>query len=387
MAITIREHRPGGDVDDFLRAAHVVFQDDPAWVAPLQMDMKERLDPEKNPFFEHGEAALFTAWKGDELVGRCSAQIDRAHLERYRDDTGFFGFLDTVNDPAVSAALLERAEEWLRDRGMKRIRGPLSLNIWEEVGVLVEGFEHPPVMLMGHSRDWQAGLIEQAGFAKAKDFYAWKYITAEGFPKRAQRAWDDIQALPEVQFRTMRKSDLDQEVPIIMDIFNDAWSANWGYVQATQKEVEKTAKDLKLILDERMAFVADVDGRPMAMCICLPNVNEAIADLDGKLLPTGLFKLLWRLKVKKPRSARLMLLGIRSELRGVKRYGGLALALCVEVAKRGHAAGYEWAELSWTLEDNAPINVGIRAMGARIYKKYRVYEKPIGARATQEVSS
>ncbi|MFW6051752.1 MAG: hypothetical protein ACODAU_11290 [Myxococcota bacterium] len=382
MSIDVREHAPGGDVGDFLRAARVVFEGDPVWVPPLAMDMKERLDPKKNPFFEHGEAALFTAWKDGRLVGRCSAQIDRAHLERYQDDTGFFGFLDTVQDPEVAGVLLSRAEEWLRVRGMKRIRGPLSLNIWEEVGVLVEGFEHPPAFLMAHSRPYQAGLIEQAGFEKAKDFYAWKYVVANGFPRRAQRAWEEITALPEVRFRTMRKADLDHEIPIVMDIFNDAWSENWGYVQASQKEVEKTAKDLKLILDERMAFLAEVDGEPMGMCVCLPNVNEAIADLDGKLLPTGFFKLLWRLKAKGLKSARLMLLGIRSDLRGKKRYGGLALAMCVEVAKRGGASGYDWAELSWTLEDNHRINLGIRAMGAEVYKKYRVYEKPIGEAGT-----
>jgi hypothetical protein len=377
VTVEIREHAPGKDVGDFLRAARVVFAGDPAWVTPLDMDMKERLDPKKNPFFDHGEAVLLTAWKGGELVGRCSAQIDREHLARHQDDTGFFGFFDTVDDPEVARALLSHAEAWLAARGMKHARGPLSLNINEEVGVLVEGFEHPPALLMAHSRAWQAGLIEGAGYAKAMDFFAWKYVTADGFPKRAQRAWEETQALPEVRFRTLKKSDLAAEVGVLMEIFNDAWQENWGYVRATPREVEKMASDLKLIMDERMAFVVDIDGRPAAMCICLPNVNEAITDLDGKLFPTGLLKLLWRVKVRTPQSARLMLLGIRSELRGVRRYGALALAMCVEVAKRGEQAGYQWAELSWTLEDNHRVNLGIRAMGAKVYKKYRVYEKSL----------
>jgi hypothetical protein len=377
VTVEIREHAPGKDVSHFLRAARVVFAGDPAWVTPLDMDMKERLDPKKNPFFDHGEAVLLTAWRGGELVGRCSAQIDREHLARHQDDTGFFGFFDTVDDPEVARALLSHAEAWLAARGMKHARGPLSLNINEEVGVLVEGFEHPPALLMAHSRAWQAGLIEGAGYAKAMDFYAWRYITADGFPKRAQRAWEEMQSLPEVRFRTLKKSDLAAEVGVLMEIFNDAWQENWGYVRATPREVEKTASDLKLIMDERMAFMVDIDGRPAAMCICLPNVNEAIKDLDGKLFPTGLLKLLWRVKVRTPRSARLMLLGIRSELRGVRRYGALALAMCVEVAKRGERAGYQWAELSWTLEDNHRVNLGIRAMGAKVYKKYRVYEKSL----------
>jgi hypothetical protein len=377
MTVEIREHRPGDDVGDFLRAARVVFADDPAWVVPLDMDMNERLDPKKNPFFDHGEAVLLTAWRDGQLVGRASAQIDREHLARHQDDTGFFGFLDTVDDPEVARALLGHAESWLAARGMKRVRGPLSLNINEEVGVLIEGFEHPPALLMGHSRAWQAGLIEQAGYTKAKDFFAWRYNVLEDPPKRALRAWEDIRALPEVRFRQLRRRDLSHEVDELMDIFNDAWQENWGYVRATPREVRKMASDLKLIMDERLAFVVEIEGRTLAMCICLPNVNEAIADLDGKLFPTGLFKLLWRVKANKPKSARLMLLGIRSELRGVKRYGALALAICVELAKRGAQAGYEWAELSWTLEDNHRINLGIRAMGAKVYKKYRVYEKAL----------
>lgn len=379
MGIEIREHAPGGALGDFLRAARIVFADDPAWVPPLDMDMKERLDPKKNPFFDHGEAVLMTAWRDGELVGRCTAQVDHEHLRAHDDATGFFGFLDTVDDPEVSRALLARAERWLAERGMKRIRGPLSLNINEEVGVLVEGFEHPPVMLMAHSRPWQAGHIESAGYDKAKDFYAWKYVTADGFPPRAARAWEQIRTLPEVRFRTIARSTLDREVGELMEIFNDAWRDNWGYVRATPREVEKMASDLKLVMDERLAFMVEIDGQTKAMCICLPNVNEAIADLDGKLFPTGLAKLLWRVRVKKPKSARLMLLGIRSDLRGVKRYGPLALAICVELAKRGAEAGYEWAELSWTLEDNHRINLGIRAMGAKVYKKYRVYEKEIAA--------
>lgn len=381
MTVEVREHRPGQDVAPFLKAAREVFSGDPAWVPPLDMDMKERLDPKKNPFFEHGEAILLTAWRGGRLVGRASAQVDHEHLARHQDDTGFFGFLDTVDDPAVSRALLGHAEGWLREQGMKRVRGPLSLNINEEVGVLVEGFEHPPALLMGHSRPWQAGLIEQAGYERAKDFFAWRYDVTEGPPPRALRAWEAIQELPEVQFRELRKRDLDREVSELMDIFNDAWQDNWGYVRATPSEVRKMASDLKLIMDERLAFVVDIDGQPKAMCICLPNVNEAIADLDGRLFPTGLGKLLWRMKVQKLKSARLMLLGIRSDLRGVKRYGPLALAICVELAKRGERAGYQWAELSWTLEDNHRINLGIRAMGARVYKKYRVYEKALEAAA------
>jgi len=177
-----------------------------------------------------------------------------------------------------------------------------------------------------------------------------------------------------VKLRSVNKSDMENELRIIMDIFNDAWADNWGFVAATPAEVKKAAADMKLIIDEDLAFIAEVDGKAMGMCIALPNLNEAIHDLKGKLFPFGFAKLLWRVKVKNPKTARLMLLGIRRELRGVKKYGALSMAMYVEIAKRGTAKGYEWGELSWTLEDNHPVNLGIKAMGAKVYKKYRVFE-------------
>ena len=172
---------------------------------------------------------------------------------------------------------------------------------------------------------------------------------------------------------------MDRELAIIMEIFNDAWKENWGWVPATEAEVKKTGEELRMILDRDLAFIAEVDHEPVAMCIALPNLNEVIRDFDGKLGPVQIGKMLWRLKVKRPKSARLMMLGIRSKLRGSKKYGGLSHALYVEIARRGEAAGYRWGELSWTLEDNAPVNLGIRSMGAKIYKKYRVYERGLSA--------
>lgn len=378
MAIEIREHVPGKDLRPFIDAGYEVYRDDPTWVAPLEMDMKERLTPSKNPFFKRGEVALFTAWKGDRLVGRCSAQIDREHLRVHKDETGFFGFFDTIDDDEVGKALIDAAERWLSRRGMKKMRGPFSLYINEEIGTLIEGFEYPPVVMMAHARKWQDRVALSTGLEKAKDLYAWRYESGK-IPPRAQRAWEDIKALPEVNLRTVDLKHMQSELEIIMSIYNDAWANNWGVVPALPDEVEKIAKELKLILVPDLAFIAEINGKPMGMCITIPNVNEAIADLDGKLLPFGIFKLLWRVKVKHPKSARLIMLGIRQEIRHIKKYGGLSLAMYVEIAKRGEKLGYEWGELSWTLEDNKPINLGIKAMGAKIYKKYRIYEKPVQA--------
>ncbi|MCB9666663.1 MAG: GNAT family N-acetyltransferase [Myxococcales bacterium] len=376
MTLHIREHRPGRDMQDFLRAGEVVFKDDPAWVQPLNMDLRERLTPEKNPFFAHAEATLFTAWRDDQLVGRCSAQIDREHLRIYQDKTGFFGFFDTLDDQEAGRALLRHAEDWLKKRQMTRIRGPLSLSMNEEVGLLVDGFEHPPAIMMAHSRPHQGDIVEASGFAKAKDLFAWHYNVMD-IPDRAIRAWEQIRVMPEVRMRPVDPSRLAEELEVIIKIFNDAWSKNWGFVPVTQAELEKVAKDLRLIIDPNVAFIVEIHGEPAAMCIGLPNLNESIADLSGKLLPTGILKLLWRMKVKGPTSARLIMLGIRQDIRKLKRYGALSVAMYVELVKRAAPAGYRSGELSWTLEDNRLINVAIKAMGARHYKTYRIYEKAL----------
>ena len=378
MPVTIREHAPGTDIDPFVRAAHEVFRGDPAFIPPLDFDIKERLHPKKNPFFKRAEVTLFTAWKDGMLVGRCSAQIDREHLRLWKDDTGFFGFFDTIDDAEVGQALIDAAAKWLGARGMKRMMGPMSLYVNEEIGILVEGFEHPPVLMMAHSRNWQSKVAEACGLKKEKDLLAWRYTTDLPLPDRVVKAWEFVKTLPEVKLRSVDPGNMQAELEAIMDIYNDAWKGKWAMVPALPDEVEKVAKELKLILDPDLAFIAEVHGRPAGMCIMLPNVNEAIQDLDGKLFPTGLFKLLWRVKVTHPVSCRLMMLGIKSELRqNVKRYGGLSHAMYMEVARRGLAKGYKWSELSWTREDDAPINLGIRSMGAKVYKRYRVYAKGI----------
>ncbi|MGD8318072.1 MAG: N-acetyltransferase [Myxococcales bacterium] len=378
MSVEIKQHEPGKDLEDFIRVAYEVYRDDPAWVAPLQMEIRDRLTPEKNPFFEHAEVALFTAWKDGELAGRISAQVDHEHLRIHRDQAGFFGFFDTVDDQEVASALVEAASQWLAARGMKRLRGPFSLSINEETGMLVEGFDSPPTIMSPHHRPYQGTLAEGAGLQKAKDCYGWKYMVVSA-PARAQRALDAMNSLPEVTFRSVKPRKLKTEVHDILGVFNDAWQHNWGFVPATDSEAKKMAADLQLILDKELSFFAEIDGRPVGICICLPNLNEVIRDFDGKLSPVNVAKLIWRLKIRRPKSARLMLLGIRTELRGKKRYAPLAMAIIAELVRRGLNQGYEWAELGWTLEDNRLINAAIRSMGATIYKRYRLFEKPIGA--------
>jgi len=374
--VQIVERPFGVDTGRFLDVARKIYRDDPNAVTPLDMDMKDRFDPKKNPFFEHAEGTTFIAVRNGVDVGRCTAQIDKEHLDRYHDDVGFFGFLDTIDDPAVAKALLDAASAWLRKKGMKKIRGPMSLCINEEMGCLVDGFDTPPAILMPHHRKYQGGLIEAAGFVKEKDVFAWKYFVDE-VPARPKRAHAEVLALPEVKIRTVDTKHMERDVREVMDIFNDAWKDNWCFVPLTESELKKMAADMKMILIPDLALIAEIDGEPAAVSIALPNINELIRDLDGKLFPFGLPKLLWRLKVKGPTSGRLLILGIRKKFRVQKKYGGLSAALYVEMSERGKKIGIKWGELSWTLEDNAPVNIGIKSMGGKVYKTYRVYVKDL----------
>ena len=374
--IEIRQTAMGGKLDDFLDVVDTIYASDPNFVRPLDFDMKERLHPKKNPFFEHGEGTTFTAYRDGRCVGRISASIDREHLDRYKDDVGFFGFFDTVEDQEVATALLRAAEDWLRARHMKQMRGPLSLSVNEELGCLVEGFDSPPMILMPHHRPYQGGLIAGAGFEKLKDYYAWRYEVG-ALNARTKRAHEEIKAMPEITSRQLSPKDLERDVTLVTDIFNDAWADNWGFVPFTRKEVRKMAKDFKLILEPEITRICFIDGEPAAVAVALPNLNEIIPDLHGKLFPLGLPKLLYRLKVQGTKTARLVILGIRKKFRHVRKYAGLSVFLFGELHESGKRIGIQWGELGWTLEDNGPVNAAIKVMGGKIYKRYRVYGRPL----------
>jgi hypothetical protein len=375
MAIEIRETPIGGRTDQFLGLVDYIYRGDPNFVRPLDMEMKQRLS-KKNPFFRHAEGVMFTAHRNGWCVGRTSAQIDREHNGIYKDDAGFFGFFDTIDDEEVATALLEAAGTWLKARGMKRMRGPFSLSINEEMGCLVDGFDTPPMIMMPHHRPYQGALIEKAGLPKLKDAYAWRYVVGD-VPERARKAHDELEALPEVRSRHIDMKNLDAEVRTAMDIFNDAWSDNWGFVPYTEAELAKLADEFRLIIVPDLTYITEVDGEPAAMAIAVPNINELIHDFHGRLFPLGLPKLLWRLKVVGPKTARLAYLGIRKKYRAQRKYAGLSTYLYTKMNRVGRDLGIQWGELSWTLEDNGPVNVAIRFMGGKIYKKYRLYEKTL----------
>lgn len=380
MPIDVTPVRSSKELSEFIRLAHRIYEGDRLWVPPLEMDLRGRLDKKKNPFFEHGDADLFLARRDGVVVGRISAQVCSEHERLHADGAGFFGFFESIDDRNVAAALLRAAEDWVRAHGKKSIRGPFNLTINDDWGVLIDGFDTPPMVMMPHNPRYYDALILGSGYAKLKDIYAWKY-TVSDVPRRAAKAHADVLAMPEIRIRGVDLENWDQEIRTIIEIFNDAWSENWGFVPLTQAELQKTAKDLKMIIDPAIALVAELDGRPVAVSVAIPNLNEVIADLGGKLLPFGALKLMYRLKFAGPKTARLALLGIRRELRNVRKYAMLSHALYVEMNERGKVRGYTGGELSWTLEDNHPVNAGIRSMGGKVYKTYRGYEKALTLRA------
>jgi hypothetical protein len=259
---------------------------------------------------------------------------------------------------------------------MKTMRGPLSLSTNEELGCLVEGFDTPPMVMMPHHRRYQGALIEAAGLHKAKDLLAWYYKVGD-LPKRARTAHAQIAAMPEVTTRHVDLKHAARDVAIVMDIYNDAWSDNWGFVPLTRDELAKLASDLRLLLVPELTQIISIHGEPVAVAVTMPNINEMIADLRGKLLPFGIAKLLWRLKVRGPRTGRVMILGIRRKLRGQRRYAALSAYMYAETHMQAEKRGILSGELSWTLEDNGPVNAGIRLMGGIVYKRYRIYERSL----------
>lgn len=377
MSIELREMSSSKKVrKDFLDVVDAVYAGDPNYIRPLDMMVGEQLDPKKNPFFEHAEATGWVAYKNGSPAGRITAQIDHGHLERHKDSAGFFGFFDTIDDAEVATKLLEEAASWVKARGMKRIRGPFSLNINEECGCLVEGFDSPAFVMMTYHRPYQGGLTEQAGFKKIKDLYSWGYQVGK-VPARAQKAYDEIAAMPEITARPIETKHMLRDVKIVMEIFNDAWSENWGFVPLTESELKKTAEDFKLLLVPEMTRIVSIHGEPAAVLLAVPNLNEALAGLNGQIFPFGFAKLIWRLKIAGLKSGRLIILGIRKKLRHVRRYGGLSAYLYVTANHAANLLGIQKGELGWTLEDNSAVNAGIRLMGGKIVKRYRIYEKDL----------
>ena len=308
-------------------------------------------------------------------MGRISAQVDDLHLSLHDDDTGYFGVIDGENDPAVFQILFDAAETWLRAEGMHCARGPLNLHINEEVGLLVDGFETPPFVLMGHARPWYGEQIAELGYTKARDLFAYTIKPDFEAPrvmlKLAQRVSD------RVTVRSLRRKALLDDARIMLEIFNDAWAQNWGFVPLAEADWFETVKTLTLLMPDDYIQIAEYDGDPVAFIVALPNLNEASRDLNGRLLPFGWLKLLWRLKVKHPQSARVPLMGVRQEFQQSRLGPTFAFMVIDAVRKALHSRGVTAVEMGWILEDNDGMRNIIETIGGVAYKRYRVYEKAL----------
>jgi GNAT superfamily N-acetyltransferase len=361
--------------DAFVRLPWAIYRDDPAWIPPLLLERREHLDPRKNPFFETAATRFWLALRDGRPVGRISAQVNRAYLARHGDATGHFGMLEAEDDPAVFRALLEAAEDWLKGQGMRRALGPFNLSINEECGLLVDGFQHPPSMLMGHAKPYYAARLEALGYRKAKDLICYHYDAASEMPPAVAHLLGKTARAERLKVRALDFGRYEADLATIMEIFNDAWSDNWGFVPMSQAELRHMAKALKPIVRPQSVAIAELDGKPVAMAIGLPNVNEVIADLDGRLLPFGWMKLLWRLKVKTPKTARVPLMGVRKAYHGSLLGAALAIAVIERIWQGQTAMGVVGGELSWILEDNLAMRRMIEQFGGVAYKTYRIYER------------
>jgi hypothetical protein len=362
------------DLRQFLRVPYTIYADDPNWIAPLLIERREHL-AKKNPYFAHARWQGFIASRNGRPVGRISAQVDELHLDRYDDATGFFGFLDAEDNADTFRTLFEAAENWLAEQGMRRVRGPLSFSTNQETGLLIKGFETPPMAMMGHSLPYHAGRIEANGYSKAKDVIAYRLDPRFATPPAMQRLLDRTRNV--IRIRPLDKGNLDRDLEILRDIFNDAWAGNWGFVPFTEAEFRDLGHTLKFLIDEDFVQIAEIEGEPAAMIVSMPNINEAIRDLNGRLLPLGWAKLLWRLKVRYPHTGRVPLMGVRARYH--RKTLGAALAYAVIHAVRAPIVerGIHTLELSWILEENKGMRTIIESIGGIAYKTYRVYEKEL----------
>lgn len=378
--IIVRPVNTGADMDAFLSLPDALFSDDPVWVPPLQMMVRDQLNPKKNPWFQRGEAQLFLAERNGAALGRISAQVDRGHLDLHKDSTGFFGFFNCVDEQPVADALFAAAGVWLKEKGLSRVRGPFSLSINEESGLLVDGFESPPRMMMGHARPFYQTLVEGAGFEKVRDLFAFLTPMDTALPyKHMKLLQRSIDRNPGLSFRHLDPKNYDRDIGILVDLFNAAWTENWGFVPMSEADAHHMAKELKPILIPELVWFAFYENEPAAMAVALPDLNEMIADLGGRLWPKGWAKLAWRVLTRRNWSSgtRVPLMGVAPRFKNKPLGSVLALMVMGAIRRESLKLNLPICEMSWVLEDNTQTRHSLETIGGRVYKTYRVYEKAL----------
>jgi hypothetical protein len=373
--VTIRPVATKADRRAFVDFAWEAYKDDPAWIPPLKDEVHGLLDPKKNPWFAHGRAALWLALRGERVVGRISAQVDDLVQVHMAAGLGQWGMFDAL-DGEAAALLIATAEEWLRGQKMNSVLEPISISIWDEPGLLIEGFEQPPMVMMGHHRPAYRAWIEAAGYAKAKDLVTYDLDIDKEQPKLIDRMVAAVERNPRIRIRNVDKAQFARDSAIILNLLNDAWSDNWGFVPLTDAEIAYAGKKLKPIIFEDLVRIAELDGEPVAFMICIPDINEMTADLDGRLFPFGFVTLLWRLRKPRVKRVRVPLMGVTKRLHGTRLAGQIAYTL-IEYIRRACVENYgvKEGEFGWVLEDNQGMTSIAELPGATINHVYRVFQK------------
>jgi GNAT superfamily N-acetyltransferase len=362
--------RGRSDLEAFVSLPYALHRALPGWTPLLRRDARALLDPARNPFYAHADRELFLGRRGGRVVGRIAAIHDRLHQETHADRTGFFGFFESVDDAAVSGALLDAAAGWLRARGLAVVRGPVSPSINDEAGLLVDGFATPSVLMMPHNPPYYPALVEAAGFGKAKDLLVFR-STDTVLPERLVAATDVVRRRYGVSLRPIDMRRFPAEVGLVKRLFNAGWERNWGSVPLTDREVDHLAAQLKPLVVPELVVFAEQEGKPVGFAVAIPDWNVALRkNPSGRLFP-GILKVLWA--ARRITRLRVLLLGVLPEWRG----RGVDALLCRHVWENGRAKGFDWAEAGWVLEDNHAMINGLERMGFETYKTYRIFERPL----------
>ena len=372
--VEVIEVESKAQLKQFIKYPNELYRDDSNYVTPLMVERLEFFDKKKNPFYKAARTKLFLAIKDGKVCGRIATCENYRHNEYNYETAGFFGFFDTPDDYEIASKLLRVAMITLKKEGATVMRGPMNFSTNQECGFLVEGFDSPPMVMMTYNREHQPRLAEKFGLKKVMDLVAYYITSATPTPVRIGRITERLLERANITIRHMNMKDYDNEIQLILKVYNQAWSRNWGFVPMTDEEFIHLAKDMKEIVDPEMVLIAEHEGTPVAFALALPNINQALIRLKGKLLPFGLLKLLWHTKIRnKINSCRLVTFGVVPEYQ--KR--GIDSLMYMESVRRGKERGYEWAEMSWVLETNDLMCRGCEEMGGVLYKRYRISEMPL----------
>jgi len=370
-ALSIRPVRTGSDTRTFLRFPWKIYRDDPNWVPPLMMDRKKLIDRKNNPFYRHARIELFLAICDGEPVGRIAAIVNDNHNKEHGENIGFFGFFECIDDQQVASALFDKAAEWLKQNGVTAMRGPASPSVNDEYGLLVDGFEYPPAVLMSYNPRYYPALVTGAGLTGCKDLYAYRLHESSFITDKLRRVTEIVRKRQELVIRSLNMKDFDNEVRIIRKLYNEGWSRNWGEVPMTDEEFMYAAKDLKAIVNPDLVIIAESKGEPVGFALTLPDLNMVqIRNKGGYLIPFLIRYLLYKKQINR---VRIIILGVLPQYLN----SGIGGALFYEAGVRAVTRGYPWGEASWVLEDNVMMNRGAELMNGERYKTYRIYERSV----------